>query len=156
MLKTFTVEWHKSTLHSVDGDVRDEAERDECVGRDFGDLGDAIRWAYGQAANALLDVYVPEDGDATITRDVYEVRGFSWDEGEGEWAVFTPGGFTGRGDLPLVEVDALDLHPAARRAWDRAHRSSHAPGYLTLELCEELGGSWEEADYILAAGPGLD
>lgn len=155
---TYTVEWREYTLSGTEGRAGDECICDPDLGPDFASLEEAVAWAKNEAAKDKIEIVTgTRYGNGTVSRNVYEVCASVYDEDEEE---VVPCSYTGEPweDNDNETVDALDLHPEVKKAWQHANGSYRkwldyedcGEGYcgFRMALEDELGEDWDELDYI--------
>lgn len=156
----YVVLYDDFTLYDEDGAQRDENGNYEWgESPAFATLAEARAWMREQAAAAKVEVVSDTRyGNGTLTRPVYELWAYAYDEDEGEWVPCSYEGEPWK-DIDNERLDVLkDLHPEMLRAWERANRSfcswldyaDDGMGYSGLgEALEcELGEGWRELGFV--------
>ncbi len=122
----FSVYQHEQTLSYTSEGSYDETTVEECdYGPDFASLEEAVAWAKAEAAKDRPEIRRGAYGYGYLSRNVYEICAAIYDADEEEWvpctstgeeAEFEPAGL-------VAEVDALDLYPELRKAWEKERDS---------------------------------
>lgn len=120
----FSGYYHEQTLsYNGEGSYDERDNWESSIGPDFASLEEALSWAKAEAAKDRPEIREGAPGHWYLSRNIYEINAVIWNEEYDGYVPCTSTGEERESDGPLVEVDALDLYPEVRKAWEKERDS---------------------------------